>query len=93
MLLLQKLGKALDTGNSKPASANLNPTLCCSRDIGITCSGSKVTEISWANRKLHGSIPEDSFKHFGSLVKLNLSMNAISGAFPKYLADTTIKNL
>lgn len=90
MLILQTMGGKL---NNRPASANLNSSLCCDRSLGITCSGSKVIDISWPNLKLNGSIPEESFKYLHSLVKLNLSMNAISGEFPKYLANTTIKNL
>lgn len=84
--IIQDLGKKFETSAN---SANYDTDICCDSKYGITCdTSSSVIDISWENRKLSGSIP-DSFSDLKKLKKLNLSMNSLTGSFPKSLAEDT----
>lgn len=76
---------------SLPETANTDPEICCA-DFGITCDGSSITAISWANKGLNGEISA-TFKDMKKLKKLNLSSNDITGEFPDFLAKTSITDL
>jgi hypothetical protein len=69
-------------------AANLNPKVCCQKKYGITCDGSKVTEISWPKFQLQGTFPEYIGKSMPSLKKCNVSKNSLSGVFPRSLGTS-----
>lgn len=87
---------ANDMGNKKfditPANANTDPTVCCSKSLGITCSDKNVTGISWPEEGLTGKIPE-YMEQLRSLKTLNLSHNSIYGGFPEYFTTSNITDM
>jgi hypothetical protein len=56
------------TAFGKPASSFPTAGICCGVN-GVTCAGNNVTEITWQNQGLIGSIP-DAIQTLTSLTKL-----------------------